>query len=33
MGAEKEAQARFDELLKARTAQKAGVADKERDLG
>jgi phage shock protein A len=33
IGAEREAQSRFDELLKARAAQKAGVADKERDLG
>lgn len=33
LGAEREAQSRFDELLKVRAAQKAGVADKERDLG
>jgi len=33
IGAEREAQSRFDELLKARAAQKTGVADKERDLG
>lgn len=33
IGAERESQNRFDELLKARAAQKAGVADKERDLG
>jgi len=33
IGAEKEAAARFDELLKARSATKAGVAEKERDLG
>ncbi len=33
IGAEREAQSRFDELLKARAAQKAGVTDKERDLG
>ena len=33
IGAERESQSRFDELLKARAGQKAGVADKERDLG
>jgi phage shock protein A len=33
LGAEREAQSRFDELLKARAAQKVGVSDKERDLG
>ncbi len=33
LGAEREAQSRFDELLKARASQKAGVTDKERDLG
>jgi phage shock protein A len=33
VGAEKEAANRFDELLKARTDSKAGVKDKERDLG
>lgn len=33
IGAEKEAAARFDELLKARAAAKTGVTDKERDLG
>lgn len=33
MGAEKEASARFDELLKARMEAKAGVKAKERDLG
>jgi len=33
MGAEKEASARFDELLKARMEAKAGVKGKERDLG
>jgi phage shock protein A len=33
IGAEKEAKARFDELLKARTEAKAGVQEKERDLG
>jgi phage shock protein A len=33
IGAEKDAQARFDELLKARTAGKTAVVDKERDLG
>jgi chromosome segregation ATPase len=33
IGAEKEAAARFDELLKARTATKEGVTDKQRDLG
>lgn len=33
LGAERDAQERFDELLKARATQKAGVADKERDLG
>ena len=33
LGAEKEAANRFDELLKARQAAKAGVSEKERDLG
>jgi phage shock protein A len=33
VGAEKEAANRFDELLKARRAEKTGVAEKERDLG
>jgi hypothetical protein len=33
MGAEREAAARFDELLKARAAAKVGVSAKERDLG
>lgn len=33
MGAEREAASRFDELLKARAAAKAGVPEKERDLG
>ncbi len=33
MGSEREAAARFDELLKARAAAKAGVPAKERDLG
>ncbi len=33
LGSEREAQAHFDELLKARAAQKLGVAGKERDLG
>lgn len=33
IGAEKQAESRFDELLKARTAQKEGVPAKERDLG
>jgi phage shock protein A len=32
-GAEREAKSRFDELLKARQVQKAGAAEKERDLG
>jgi hypothetical protein len=32
-GAEKEARARFDELLKARTTTKSPVPEKERDLG
>jgi phage shock protein A len=33
IGAEKEAASRFDELLKSRAAAKAGVPEKERDLG
>ena len=33
LGAEREAASRFDELLKARAAAKAGVPEKERDLG
>lgn len=33
VGAEREAAARFDELLKARTASKTGAQEKERDLG
>ena len=33
LGAERDSQERFDELLKARAVQKAGVTDKERDLG
>jgi phage shock protein A len=33
IGAEREAAARFDELLKARSAPKAGTKEKERDLG
>jgi phage shock protein A len=33
VGAEREAAARFDELLKARTASKPDVKDRERDLG
>ena len=33
MGAEREAAARFDELLKSRAKAKAGVPDKERELG
>jgi len=33
LGAEREAAARFDELLKARLEAKAGAKDKERDLG
>ncbi len=33
IGAEREAQNRFDELLKAKAAAKAGVSDKERNLG
>jgi len=33
IGAEKEAANRFDELLKARSAAKEGVPEKERDLG
>lgn len=33
IGAEREAASRFDELLKARSAAKAGVPEKERDLG
>jgi phage shock protein A len=33
VGAEKQAATRFDELLKARAAAKAGVPEKERDLG
>lgn len=33
MGRQQEAASRFDELLKARTASKLGVTDKERDLG
>lgn len=33
MGVNKEAASRFDELLKARTSVKAGVSDKERELG
>ncbi|MBM3298893.1 MAG: PspA/IM30 family protein [Deltaproteobacteria bacterium] len=33
LGAEREAQTRFDELLKARSAQKVAAGDKERDLG
>ncbi|MFH1117603.1 MAG: hypothetical protein V1792_27100 [Pseudomonadota bacterium] len=33
IGAEREAQSRFDDLLKARSSQKAGVTDKERNLG
>lgn len=33
IGAEREAQSKFDELLKSRAGQKAGVAEKVRDLG
>jgi hypothetical protein len=33
MGVNKEAASKFDELLKARTSVKAGVSDKERELG
>jgi len=33
IGAEKEAASRFDELLKSRATAKAGVPEKERDLG
>ena len=33
IGAEKEAAARFDELLKARATAKTGAPEKERDLG
>ena len=33
LGAEREAQSRFDELLKARTEQKVEVGDKEREMG
>lgn len=33
VGSEKEAASRFDELLKARASAKAGVPEKERDLG
>ncbi|MBI5252766.1 MAG: hypothetical protein HY912_24990 [Desulfomonile tiedjei] len=33
VGTEKEAASKFDELLKARTSVKAGVSDKERELG
>lgn len=33
IGAEREAASRFDELLKARSVAKAGVPEKERDLG
>jgi len=33
IGSQKEAASQFDELLKARSVQKAGVTGKERDLG
>ncbi len=33
VGTEKEAASKFDELLKARSSVKAGVSDKERELG